>query len=123
MSGEKALPARILLVKPSSLGDIIHTLPLAHALKRCAPDCSIGWVVEEAFQEILLADASIETVYPIRIPSTSNPGADSRLQAYWQAFVATSSVLAGSSASSAEKSFKLRNTPKKLKINAVSAIF
>ena len=93
MSGEKALPARILLVKPSSLGDIIHTLPLAHALKRCAPDCSIGWVVEEAFQEILLADASIETVYPIRIPSTSNPGADSRLQAYWQAFVATSSVL------------------------------
>ena len=28
---------RILIVKPSSLGDIVHTLPLAHALKRGPP--------------------------------------------------------------------------------------
>ena len=28
---------RILIVKPSSLGDIVHTLPLAHALKRGLP--------------------------------------------------------------------------------------
>jgi heptosyltransferase I len=44
---------RILIIKPSSLGDIIHTLPLVHALKRCAPGCSIGWVVQDAFAAIL----------------------------------------------------------------------
>ena len=47
---------RILIIKPSSLGDVVHTLPLAHALKRGLPDCHIGWVVDQAFQSLLLAD-------------------------------------------------------------------
>ena len=45
---------RILIVKPSSLGDIVHTLPLAHALKRGLPDAHIGWVVDSAFQPLFL---------------------------------------------------------------------
>ena len=35
---------RILIVKQSSLGDIVHTLPVVHALKRCHPTCRIGWI-------------------------------------------------------------------------------
>lgn len=66
---------RVLIIKPSSLGDIIHTLPLAHALKRCRPRHSIGWVVEDAFSSILKADPTIDAVYPIHIPSTSDPDA------------------------------------------------
>jgi predicted lipopolysaccharide heptosyltransferase III len=67
--------SRILLVKPSSLGDIVHALPVVHALKRCFPDCFIGWIVQQAFAPLLAADASIDRIYPIQIPSTSEPQA------------------------------------------------
>ncbi len=66
---------RILIIKPSSLGDIIHTLPVVHALKRCFSDCFIGWVVQQTFAPLLAADKSIDAVYPIHIPSTSDPRA------------------------------------------------
>lgn len=82
---------RILIIKPSSLGDVIHTLPLAHALKRCQPQGRIGWVVDRAFQPLLAADPTIDAVYPIHIPSTSNP--DSRNSAYLAALGATMTSL------------------------------
>ena len=58
---------RILIVKPSSLGDIVHTLPLAHALKRGLPDAHIGWVVDSAFQPLLAADPTITSLYRIHL--------------------------------------------------------
>lgn len=82
---------RILIVKPSSLGDIVHTLPLAHALKRCWPDCRIGWIVQQAFASLLAADESIDRIYPIRIPSTSEPQAGR--SAWLTAFSATLKTL------------------------------
>lgn len=66
---------RILIVKPSSLGDIVHTLPLAHAIKRAYPSCSIGWIVQEAFRAVLDHDPAVNDVIPISIPSTSDPQA------------------------------------------------
>ena len=82
---------RILIIKPRSLGDIIHTLPLAHALKRCQPQCFIGWVVEQAFSSLLKADPSIDAIYPIHIPSTSDP--DTGKSAYLAALRATVTTL------------------------------
>jgi len=78
---------RILIVKPSSLGDIVHTLPLAHALKRCFPACSLGWIVQDTFTGLLECDPAIDVVYPIHISSTSEPGAG--LSAYLLAFKET----------------------------------
>jgi lipopolysaccharide heptosyltransferase I len=66
---------RILIVKPSSLGDLVHTLPLAHALKRSWPDCRIGWIVQQHFAPLLAADKSIDRIHPVSIPSTSEPQA------------------------------------------------
>ena len=66
---------RILIIKPSSLGDIVHTLPVAHAIKRCFPNCFIGWIAQQSFAPLLQADDSIDAVYPIHIPSTSDPQA------------------------------------------------
>jgi len=40
---------KILIIKPSSLGDIVHTLPVVHALKRCFSTCFIGWIVQRNF--------------------------------------------------------------------------
>lgn len=43
----------ILVVKPSALGDVIHTLPAVHALHQCAPSASISWVVNTEWAPIL----------------------------------------------------------------------
>ncbi len=66
---------RILLIKQSSLGDIVHTLPVAHALKRCFPECQLGWIVERSFAPLLKRDQAIAQVHPVHIASTSEPGA------------------------------------------------
>ncbi len=39
--------ANVLIVKLSSLGDVIHTLPAAQAIRAACPDCRLGWVVEK----------------------------------------------------------------------------
>ncbi len=67
--------ARILIIKQSSLGDIVHTLPLVHGLKRKYPGCTIGWVVQKGFASLLKRDEAIDKLYIIDIPSTSEPGA------------------------------------------------
>ena len=42
----------VLLVKTSSLGDVIHNLPVVSDLRRAFPDATIDWCVEESFAEI-----------------------------------------------------------------------
>jgi len=75
---------RILIIKPSSLGDVVHTLPLVHALKRWYPGTRLGWIVQDVYAELLERDTAIDQVYPIHISSTSDPHAG-RL-AYLHAF-------------------------------------
>lgn len=43
---------RILLVKTSSLGDVIHCLPVINDIRAHYPDILIDWVVEESFADI-----------------------------------------------------------------------
>jgi len=50
---------RILLVKPSSLGDVIHALPVMHALRAQYPDARIDWLVGTAFAPILEGNRDI----------------------------------------------------------------
>ncbi|MDH3359896.1 MAG: hypothetical protein OEL55_03410 [Desulfobulbaceae bacterium] len=38
-------PEKILIIKPSALGDIVHTLPFLDNIKRCYPNASIHWAV------------------------------------------------------------------------------
>jgi heptosyltransferase-1 len=54
-SKETALfaPRRLLIVRLGSMGDIIHTLPAAAALRRAFPEASMGWVIEERWAELL----------------------------------------------------------------------
>lgn len=75
---------KILIVKPSSLGDIIHTLPVVHALKRCFPTCRIGWIVHEAYADIPESDPAVDFIYPVNISSTSDPRSGSL--SYYHAF-------------------------------------
>jgi heptosyltransferase I len=44
---------KILLVKLSSLGDVLHTLPVVHDIKTAHPDAQIDWVVESSFAGVV----------------------------------------------------------------------
>ena len=46
-------PRKILIVKPSALGDIIHTLPVLAALNRRFPNAAIDWVVAKGLHTAL----------------------------------------------------------------------
>jgi ADP-heptose:LPS heptosyltransferase len=43
---------KILIIKPSSFGDIIQALPCANALKQVYPECKISWVVFKIWKNI-----------------------------------------------------------------------
>lgn len=57
---------QFLIVKTSSLGDIIHAFGVADFLKKKFPDCSIDWVVEKPFAELLEAHPHISKVLHIQ---------------------------------------------------------
>jgi heptosyltransferase-1 len=58
---------RILLVKTSSLGDVVHNLPVVTDLKAQMPEAIIDWVVEEAFADIPRLHPDIRHVIPVAL--------------------------------------------------------
>ena len=51
---------RILIIRLSAIGDVVHTLPAVHLLKKHLPGCHITWVVEQAAAELLRGYAGID---------------------------------------------------------------
>lgn len=58
---------RILLVKTSSLGDIVHNLPVATDIRAAAPYAEIHWVVEQQFAAIPALHPGVARVIPVAI--------------------------------------------------------
>lgn len=58
---------KVLIVKTSSMGDILHTLPAVTDAARALPGIQIDWVVEENFAEIPHWHTSIRRVIPVAI--------------------------------------------------------
>lgn len=50
---KKANTRKILIVKPSSLGDVVHSLPCLNAMKGCFPKAEIHWVIARGLEELL----------------------------------------------------------------------
>ena len=55
---------RILLIKTSSMGDVVHNLPVVGDLRTAMPDCRIDWVVEEVFSTIPRLHPGVDQVIP-----------------------------------------------------------
>lgn len=53
----------LLIIKPSSLGDIVHALQVATSLKAQRDDLRISWVVREIFAPIVRACEAVDHVY------------------------------------------------------------
>jgi heptosyltransferase-1 len=49
-----------LIVKTSAIGDILHTLDVAQYLKQRFPQCSIAWVVDEKFKDLVKASPYVD---------------------------------------------------------------
>ena len=61
------LTMRILLIKTSSLGDVVHNLPVVTDLRRKFPEAWIDWVVEEGFCEIPRLHPGLNRVIPVAL--------------------------------------------------------
>ena len=58
---------RVLIIKTSSMGDVIHTLPAVTDAAEAIPGIVFDWVVEEGFAEIPAWHASVGRVIPVAI--------------------------------------------------------
>ena len=56
---------RILLIKPSSLGDIVHTLPVVSALKARWPEAHLTWCVKRQWAEFVERAIGVDRVWPV----------------------------------------------------------
>ncbi|BBB15810.1 lipopolysaccharide heptosyltransferase I [Candidatus Rickettsiella viridis] len=57
----------VLIVKMSSMGDIIHTLPAINDANTALPGIQFDWVTEEAFTEIPMWHKNVKQVIPIAL--------------------------------------------------------
>ena len=59
--------SRVLIIRPSSLGDIVHALPIVHDLHRHRPGIEIDWVVEEPFTALVGLSRGVRRVIPVAL--------------------------------------------------------
>ncbi|MEZ4243098.1 MAG: lipopolysaccharide heptosyltransferase II [Nitrospira sp.] len=57
--------SRILLIKPSSLGDIVHTLPVVSAIKAQWPGSHITWLVKRQWADLVERVEGVDRVWPV----------------------------------------------------------
>jgi lipopolysaccharide heptosyltransferase I len=67
-------PRRICIIKPSSLGDVVHSLPILPALRTLFPNSQLSWVVNAAFRELLDRHPDVDRVI---VFSRGKPGISS----------------------------------------------
>jgi len=58
---------RVLIIRSSSLGDIVHALPVVHDMRRHRPDLLIDWVAEEPFAALVRLNHGVRRVIPVAL--------------------------------------------------------
>ena len=57
-------PSRILLIRPSALGDVCRTVPVLASLKARWPEARIDWLVQEGFEAAIRAHPALDRAIP-----------------------------------------------------------
>jgi len=57
-------PSRIAIVKPSALGDILHSLPVLTALRRRFPNAHMTWLVNRSYEVLLQGHPDLDATLP-----------------------------------------------------------
>ena len=58
---------RVLLIKTSSMGDVVHNMPVVADLRRALPTAVIDWVVEESYADLVRMTRGITRVLPLAL--------------------------------------------------------
>lgn len=58
---------RILIVKTSSLGDVIHNLPVVSDIRRHFPEAQVDWCVEQSFAAIPRLHPGVGQIIPVAV--------------------------------------------------------
>lgn len=69
-------PDRVLILKPSSLGDVVQAIPVLRLIKQHAPGCQIDWWLENALGGLLQGDPDLHEIIPFDRKRWGRP-------AYW----------------------------------------
>jgi len=56
-------PERLLLIKPGSMGDVIHALPVAEAIRRAWPEVELTWVVDPRWASLLEGNPAVSHIH------------------------------------------------------------
>lgn len=56
-------PERILIIKPSAIGDIANSLPFLRGIREKFPKSKIGWLVNQSYESLLTNHPDINTVF------------------------------------------------------------
>lgn len=56
-----------LIIRLSSLGDVVHTIPAFSALRKKYPEANISWIVEENGKEILDLVTGLDRIVPVKL--------------------------------------------------------
>ncbi|WP_036859076.1 lipopolysaccharide heptosyltransferase I [Porticoccus hydrocarbonoclasticus] len=76
----------ILLIKTSSLGDVIHSLPALTDAAAAIPDVRFDWVVEESFREVPAWHPAVDRVIPVALRRWRKHPLQARRSGEWSEF-------------------------------------
>ncbi len=67
---------RVLIVKPSSIGDVLHTFPAVTLLRQSVPDvASVDWVVNDALADVVRLCGDVDRIIPFPRKTAWRPSA------------------------------------------------
>ena len=77
---------RVLLIKTSSMGDVIHTLPALTDALSAIPGLQVDWVVEEAFADLARRHPAVHQVFPCALRRWRKHPLKARRSGEWAEF-------------------------------------
>ncbi len=77
---------KVLLVKLSSLGDVVHAMPAVQDIRRALPHAQIDWVVEQAFAPLVQRCEGVRRVIGCELRRWRGSPLGSRTRAEWRTF-------------------------------------
>ena len=79
---------KILLVRVSSLGDVLHNLPMVADILRRHPEATIDWVVEEGYVSLVRLNPHVRKIIPFALrrwrKGLRNPAVRAEIKAFFR---------------------------------------
>ncbi|MBK0392272.1 lipopolysaccharide heptosyltransferase I [Ramlibacter algicola] len=77
---------RVLIVKLSSLGDVVHAMPAVQDVLACVPGVQVDWVVERAFAPLVERCEGVSLVIPCELRRWARSPLAAETRAEWRTF-------------------------------------